>query len=173
MSESIQQHIAPVHDGLSLAETGTRYLSFSLGKEEFALPLMSVREVIAVPSFTPIPQSPPYFLGVMNLRGQVISAIDLRKKLSLQPREKSEQAVIIITVGHLQLGILVDSVDAVINPNVKDLSPPPQTEAKHHTEYVTAVYRKKESLVLIVDVARLLNINDWKAAETRSARTAA
>ena len=70
------------------ALAGQRYLSFSLGSEDYAIPLLSVKEVIAVPEITPIPFTPSHFLGIMNLRGQVISIIDLRSKLGIKTKRE-------------------------------------------------------------------------------------
>ena len=72
-----------------------RFLCFSLGVEEYAIPLLEVREVIAMPEYTPVPYTPPYFLGIMNLRGQVISVMDLRQKLGVTARGDAETTVII------------------------------------------------------------------------------
>ena len=69
---------------------GDRYLSFNLGVEEYAVPLLAVREVIAMPEYTPVPYTPPYFLGIMNLRGQVISIMDLRQKLGPHRRSRAK-----------------------------------------------------------------------------------
>ena len=82
---------------------GERFLCFSLGAEEYAIPLLVVREVIAMPEYTPVPYTPPYFLGIMNLRGQVISVMDLRQKLGLKPRSDAETTVIICDLNGISL----------------------------------------------------------------------
>ena len=108
-------------------EAGSRFLSFSLGAEEFAIPLLAVREVIAVPDLTPVPFTPAHVLGIMNLRGQVISVLDLRKKLEINPRENAEIAVIICDLGSLSLGILVDAVNSVLAPKEDEILPKPES----------------------------------------------
>jgi purine-binding chemotaxis protein CheW len=90
------------------AATGNRYLSFSLGTEEYAIPLLAVKEVIAMPEFTSVPYTPSHFLGIMNLRGQVISVMDLRKKLGIKPGSTAETAVIICDLSPLCIGVVVD-----------------------------------------------------------------
>lgn len=102
-----------------------RYLNFSLGEEEFAIPLLSVKEVIAVPETTPIPHTPPHFLGIMNLRGQVISVIDLRKKFSINTKNTEETSVIILDLKNHFLGVVVDSVTSVLaikNSDILEIS---------------------------------------------------
>lgn len=81
-----------------------RYLCFNLGHEEFAIPLLSIKEVIGMPDVTPIPQSPPHFLGIMNLRGQVISILDLRQKLTIKPSNVEDPSVMILDLPNYKLG---------------------------------------------------------------------
>ena len=141
---------------------GTRYLSFSLGTEDYAMPLLSVKEVIALTEFTPVPFSPPYFLGIMNLRGQVISVIDLRKKFNIKPQNAAETAIIICDLASLSLGIVVDSVNSVLSPEPAEVSPKPELEGTKGADFVTAVYRQENKLVLFLDVARALSVEDHK-----------
>ena len=68
-----------------------RYLEFNLGEEKFAVPLLSVKEVIAVPETTKVPFTPEYFLGIMNLRGQVLSVIDLRNRMSITEKQDEKK----------------------------------------------------------------------------------
>ena len=142
-----------------------RYLSFSLGTEEYALPLLAVKEVIAVPEFTPIPYTPTHFLGIMNLRGQVISVIDLRTKFGIKPTQSDETSVIICDMAPLVLGVVVDSVNSVLSPKALDISPKPDIESNRNTEYITAVYRRDKHLVLLLDIARTLTSEDRRAMD--------
>lgn len=141
----------------------SRFLSFSLGTEEYAVPLLSVREVIAIPEFTPIPYTPAHFLGIMNLRGQVISVIDLRTKFAIKPVGKEETSVIICDIAPYVLGVVVDSVNSVLNPKPEDISPRPDIESNRNTEFISAVYRKDKHLVLILDIYKTLTAEDRSA----------
>lgn len=145
---------------------GDRYLSFSMGGEEFAIPLLSVKEVIAVPEFTPIPHTPAYFIGLMNLRGQVISVLDLRKKLNVEADRSGEEAVIICDLDDLCLGVLVDSVNSVLTPKDGEILPRPPIESKISTDYITAVYRRNDHLVLFLDIGKALSSHDLMAAKS-------
>lgn len=158
---------------LSSVKANDRYLSFSMGPEEFAIPLLAVKEVIAVPEFTPIPHTPSYFLGIMNLRGQVISVLDLRKKLGVQPKNGTEDAVIICDMSPIVLGILVDSVNSVLSPKEDEILPKPPIESKISTEYITAVYRRNEHLVLFLDISKALNTQDLMALKQQSGKKVA
>ncbi len=149
----------------SIEETsGTRYLSFSLGEEDYAIPLLSVKEVIAVPEITPIPFSPSHFLGIMNLRGQVISVIDLRAKLQIKSQKSSETAIIICDLSPLCLGVVVDSINSVLAPTQEELSNRPDMQSQRNTDYITHVCRRDKKLILFLDVAKTLGVEDLQVA---------
>ncbi|MFZ4402585.1 MAG: chemotaxis protein CheW [Pseudobdellovibrionaceae bacterium] len=145
----------------SVAES--RFLSFHLGNEKYAIPLLSVKEVLALPEFTPIPHTPSHFVGIMNIRGQVISAIDLRVKFGIKPQTTEETCVIIIDLHGQYLGVIIDSVDSVIAPKENELSEKPYIEGQKGSEYVTGVYRKDKELTLILDIYKTLNAEDKSA----------
>ena len=91
-----------------------RFLEFTLGSEDYAIPLLSVREVISVPETTPIPKAPTHFLGIMNLRGQVISVVDLRTKLKIKSKDsflkhESQSALITKKFFTLRLVLFFDA----------------------------------------------------------------
>lgn len=150
-----------------------RFLSFSLGTEEYAIELLAVREVIAMPEYTALPYTPAYFLGIMNLRGQIISVMDLRQKLGIKPGVNSETAVIICDLNGVSIGVVVDSVNSVLNPEAKDISEKPEIQSSRSTEYITSVYRKDNKLVLFLDISRCLNIEDHNAVKRASQAQAA
>jgi purine-binding chemotaxis protein CheW len=151
----------------SANEEGTssmsRFLSFSLAKEDYAVPLLSVKEVIAMPEITPIPYTPSHFLGIMNLRGQVISVIDLRTKFNIKPEASSETAVIICDLKPICLGVVVNSVNSVLSLLEKDINPRPEFQSSKASDYITGVTRKEEKLILLIDIARALDVADQTA----------
>ena len=137
-----------------------RYLCFNLGKEEFALPLLKVKEVIGVPDITPVPQASNYFLGIMNLRGLIISLIDLRVKMGIKPLQSEETAVIILELGDYNLGIMVDQVNSVVRLSEQDFSEKPMLDNSKINDCVTGIFRKSEQLVLLLDIAKALSLED-------------
>jgi purine-binding chemotaxis protein CheW len=140
-----------------------RYLVFSLGKEQYAIPLLQVKEVIAHTDTTPMPYTPPYFKGIMNLRGQVISVIDLRLKFKMPAKENGRQtAFVILDLSPLSLGIVVDSVDTVVALSKEEISATPDVESTK-TDYVQGVARKDKKLILLLDIGRTLSVDDLKA----------
>lgn len=151
----------------SISGQAGRYLCFSLGREKFAMPLLQVKEVIANTETTSIPQSPSYFKGIMNLRGQVISVIDLRSKLKIGKAESTaETTIVILDVEGLFLGVVVDSVNAVTEFTDAMISETPVRDTTMNIGYITGVARDEESLTLILDLKMILNIEDMNALRT-------
>jgi purine-binding chemotaxis protein CheW len=140
-----------------------RYLCFSLENEEFAIPLLSVKEVMGVPELTRIPQTPTHFLGITNLRGSVISVMDLRAKLGLKSLVNSETTVVILDLGTYFLGVVVDSVNSVLTMKSEDISEKPVITSQKGTDYITGVFRKQNGLVAILDIAKALSVEDHSA----------
>jgi purine-binding chemotaxis protein CheW len=150
-----------------------RYLCFNLGEEEFALPLLSVKEVLALPETTPVPQMPPHFKGILNLRGKILSIMDLRVKLNIKPNKNSEEnAVVILDLGDYSLGIIVDRVNSVQTFDKDGLSDKPLMENTKHTDYITGVYRRESKLILLVNVLKALSIEDKLFAQPNPSKAA-
>jgi purine-binding chemotaxis protein CheW len=142
-----------------------RYLEFCLGAEEYAIPLLMVREVISVPETTPIPKSPSHFMGIMNLRGQVISVVDMRKKLNIVANHNPEEAVIIVDVNGINIGVVVDSINKVLAFAEEEISIMPEVEHQVNTKYILGIYRKEQSLTVLLDIAKVLDLQDLQTIE--------
>lgn len=137
------------------------YLRANIGDEEFGLPLISVREVIAVPQITPIPHSPKHFLGLINLRGKIIPILDLRIKFKSKPRANSETSVIICEIENHSVGAVVDSVNSVIAVSSADAAEVPKLgDAK--ADFITGVYKDGKDLVLLMNLRKALTGEDLK-----------
>lgn len=141
----------------------SRFIEFSLGEEDYAIPLLMVREVISVPETTPIPKSPTHFLGIMNLRGQIISIVDLRKKLKVDAKKDKEEAVIIVDIGGMNIGVVIDSINKVLAFSAEDVSEMPEVEHQINTQYILGVYKKEKTLTVLLDIAKVLDLKDMEA----------
>lgn len=139
-------------DAASLEQT-TRYLVFRVGKDLYGVSLGTVREVIALPEVTPVPSAPPYFLGVVNLRGQVTSIVDLRIRLGVMKQTGPEMAAIICDLEICRLGVLVDSIEKVIALRPSQVSPPPQ-----FIPFITGAFQSDAGIILITDIATMLSV---------------
>jgi purine-binding chemotaxis protein CheW len=149
-------------------ETLKRIICFSIGEEEYGIPLLDVKEVIALPEITPVPYTPPHFLGIMNLRGNVISIIDLRTKFKIKPKPDSETTVVICDFDNMNIGVVVDSVNTVVSPHAGEISAKPEIQSQIGTDYITAVLKRDARLIILLDVAKTLGAEDFAAMNKAS-----
>lgn len=146
-----------------------RFLCFELGQEQFAIPLLKVKEVIAHAGVTPIPQSPAHLKGIINLRGQVISIADLRTRLKITGAQAdADTAIIILDLGGLALGVIVDSVTSVIEFSEQEISPAPGSTSADKRGYFSGVAKRENSLTLILDLDSLFSENDRISFQTKA-----
>ena len=111
---------ATVEKQSSTTDRGGKYLTFALGNEEYGLQILKVREIIGFMEITAVPRLPQHVRGVINLRGQVISVVDLRSKFEMPAKERTEQTCIIVVqtlaAGRRgNVGLIVDRVSEVLN----------------------------------------------------------
>jgi purine-binding chemotaxis protein CheW len=140
-----------------------RYLVFSLGAEQFAIPLLKVKEVIAALETRPVPHSPPHFKGLMDLRGLVISVIDLRVKMKIAKKESgAETSIIILDHATEPVGVIVDSVDHVANLEPNEISAPPTVHGGTYSDFITGVSSKDKKMILILDIMASLGAEELK-----------
>lgn len=158
------------HSAKKKAVDEKRYLVFTLVNEQYAVPLLQVKEVLGLTDTTPVPYTPSHFRGIMNLRGQVISIIDLRLKFKMGKSDFGpETAIIILDMAPLYLGVIVDSVDSVLGLTEEEISPSPDVETNVKTDYIEGVARKDKKLILLLNIEKTLNVEDLKALKVQAA----
>lgn len=156
MATDLQECVYEHNDAES---TGTMQLvSFHLADETFGVEITKVREIILMCDITDVPQSPHYVKGLINLRSNVIPVVDLRTLFGLAQRElTSESRIMVMQVGSRTIGIIVDAVDEVLRVSKKDIAPPPPTVAGLGQEYLMGLVRQESSLLILLDIDRVLN----------------
>lgn len=138
-------------------------LIFSLEQEQYGIPLSTVKEVIGLTSITPLPHMPSFFKGLINLRGKIISVIDLRLKLGLPSGEiePKKTSIIITDVNELTIGTIVDDVQEVVGFSVEQVETELDIANSEQREYVTGVAKSSENkLVLLLDIRKVLNAEE-------------
>lgn len=150
-------------------EDMTTYLEFDLGNESYGVKLIAVREVITVPETTPLPNGPKFFKGIMNLRGQIISIVDLRDKLGIKANNTVEEAVVIVDFDGISIGLIVDSINKVLNFNMKDLVEIPEVQSQVNAQYIQGVYKSESKLTLLLDIERIFNIKELQSMSQKAA----
>lgn len=158
------------NDDEKLTELKDRYLQFGLGSEKYGIRLLDVKEVIPVPETTDLPNTPGYYQGIMNLRGQIISVIDLRKKLGVKAKEENtEEAVIIIEIDKIGIGVIVDSIDKVLNVEDEQVLEVPEVKSQVNAQYIEGVFKNQDYLVVLLNFTSILNINEIKNMRKQAA----
>ena len=142
-----------------------KYVTFFLGDEEYGMEILAVHEIIGVLPMTRVPRTPPFVRGVINLRGRVISIIDLRRKFDLPPCEPGPTSCIIVVAAHAaHVGLLVDRVSEVADIGAADIAPPPPLGAGARTEYLVGVAKSRARVRLLLDISRVIDAGDLAAA---------
>ena len=144
-----------------------RFLTFKLGEESFGLEIRYVTEIVGIQPITQIPEVPKYVKGIINLRGKVISVIDVRLKFQKQPIEYNERTcIIVIDIDEISIGLIVDNVSEVVSINDEDIVPPPSYKTGFQNKYIKGVGKSKDGVKLLLDCNKLLtneekqNINE-------------
>jgi purine-binding chemotaxis protein CheW len=132
-------------------------VGFRVGPETFGVPITCVHEIVRVPEITNVPDSPEYVEGVINLRGKIVSVVDLRKRLGAQltARDKKNRVIVVESDGKL-VGLIVDAASEVMKIPHAEIEPPPRVLAEDDHSYVTGVGKMKDRLVILVDLQRVL-----------------
>jgi len=143
------------------AGSGGKYLTFMLGREEYGLPVLKVREIIKVMDITHVPQVAAHVLGVINLRGKVIPVIDLRRKFGFPAQEHTERTCIIVAEVELaqatvMMGVVVDAVSEVVNVLASDVDRAPDFGGHDDTDYILGLAKVKGSVKILLDLDRVL-----------------
>lgn len=133
-----------------------KYVTFTLGDETFAVGAESVNEVLRYTEITPVPGAPDYVLGIINLRGDVVTIVDARNVFGLPAREADGQSrIIVVEIEDYAVGVLVDRVAAVTDLKASAIETSPNTGHETATEFIQGVYHDEEQLLILVDFGQL------------------
>jgi purine-binding chemotaxis protein CheW len=143
--------------GFNAAALAGKYLTFSLGSEEYGLPVLKVREIIKVMDITPVPQVPAHVKGVINLRGKVIPVIDLRAKFALPAQDYTDRTCIVVvdvalSRERVMLGVIVDAVSDVLNIAAAEIDQTPEFGERVVTDYLLGLAKVKNTVKILLDL---------------------
>jgi purine-binding chemotaxis protein CheW len=153
--------IAMTEPAMTEAAREGKYLTFSLAGEEYGIGILKVREIIGMMSVTPVPQTPEFVKGVINLRGKVIPVIDLRLRFCLEATAYTERTCIIVVeiqgeTGALPMGIVVDAVSEVLNIRDADIENTPTFGVKLNTDFILGMAKTGGGVKILLDIDRVL-----------------
>jgi purine-binding chemotaxis protein CheW len=146
-------------------QSSNRYLTFSLGKEMFALDIEGVREILDMTDVTRIPQTPKSVRGVVNVRGAAVPVIDLRQRFGMEPSERTVHTrIIIVEIPRSEevtvLGAIADSVKEVLELEPEAINPPPSMGTAVNVEFLRGIGKHENQFILIVDIAKVLSTDE-------------
>lgn len=138
-----------------------KYLTFAIGNEEYGIAIGYVTEIIGIQQITEVPELPPYIRGIINLRGKIIPVMDVRLRFKKDFQEYNDRTcTIVIEVGKISIGLIVDTVAEVLEIPEQDVVPPPQVGNNHQQRYIKGIGKVEGSVKLLLDCDKLLNADD-------------
>jgi purine-binding chemotaxis protein CheW len=150
-----QRHAADSHQ--------LQLVTFEVGKEEFAVDILTVQEINRMLQITHVPQSPPDVEGVINLRGRIIPVVDLRKRFGMPAVEhNSESRIIVVEVSGRVIGFVVDRVHEVLRIDSSIVDPAPEMASAEHSEYIMGVGKLQDRLLILLDLEKLFGNAELK-----------
>ncbi len=145
----------------ALSGTENQLILFSLGRGYYAIPIENVFEIKKIQEITVVPKSPKYIEGVINLRGNVVPIINLRKRFGMEQIEfNKKNKIIIVEVGKRQFGLIVDAVAEVIVLNSDQVEATLPTSSGLKAEFIKGIGKLAEKLIIILDITRILQSSE-------------
>ena len=143
-----------------------QWVTFRLAGETYGVNVMQVQEVLRYTEIAPVPGAPDYVLGIINLRGNVVTVIDTRNRFGLQSGELTDNTriVIIEAEGHV-IGILVDSVAEVVYLRQSEIETAPNVGNDESAKFIQGVCHKNEELLILIELDKLLSDTEWAELE--------
>jgi purine-binding chemotaxis protein CheW len=139
-------------------------VTFKLEEETYGVNVMQVQEVLRVTEIAPVPGAPYFVLGIINLRGNVVTVIDTRSRFGLSATDLTDNSRIVIIEGEGQVvGILVDSVAEVVELRESQIDTAPNVGNEETARYIQGVYTSGDGLLIVVDINKLLTDEEWSS----------
>ena len=174
MADLEREPIEPIEkedlEDVEIDEGTTNLVTFRLGSGEYAIDIMQAKEIIKMEKITLIPNAPYFVEGVINLRGNIIPIIDLKKRFNLEESEGDKNTGIIIAkIEDVDMGIMIDSISKVVSMANSDIQPPPSMLQGIGQRYIKGVGKMEDKLLVVLDLDKLFtNEEDDKSEEEAS-----
>ncbi|MBU0511031.1 MAG: chemotaxis protein CheW [Chloroflexi bacterium] len=153
--------------------TGNQYVVFFLGETQFSVEISQMLRIVRLTPITRVPHAPHFLEGMINYHGQVVPVVDLKKRLALLDGEAySDKArILIVELGTQPVGMLVDSVVGILRLPDESIEPPPEMVAQVNGVYLTGVTHHEDRLIVLLDLSRLLTIEEVAEVEEWDVKT--
>ncbi|MFC0050144.1 chemotaxis protein CheW [Rheinheimera tilapiae] len=140
-----------------------QWVTFKLQEETYGINVMQVQEVLRYTDIAPVPGAPMYVLGIINLRGNVVTVIDTRARFGLPPSDVTENSRIVIIEADKQvIGIMVDSVAEVVYLRASEIDTAPNVGTDESAKFIQGVSNRDGELLILVDLNKLLTDEEWE-----------
>jgi purine-binding chemotaxis protein CheW len=172
--EAARTAFTPVHpDGAQKRPVATddragKYLTFTMAGEEYGIGILKIKEIIGMLPITPVPQTPGFVKGVVNLRGKVIPVVDLRLRFDMDATDYTDRTCIIVVEfggygSDIVIGIVVDSVSEVLNIKNEDIEDTPTFGASLNTDYILGMAKVEGRVKILLDINAVLGTEDLES----------
>ncbi len=158
---------SPPHKGSASFDCRNgKFLTFFLANEEYGIEILKVQEIIGMMAITPVPRTPRFIRGVINLRGKVIPVVDLRLKFDMESKEQTEETcIIVVQTAGIQIGCVVDKVSEVLDIKAEEIEDAPTFGADVNTEYILGIGKSQGKVKLLLDIDKVLSQREMHAAQ--------
>lgn len=151
------------HAAMRAEDPLVQWVTFRLDNETYGVNVMQVQEVLRMTEIAPVPGAPDYVLGIINLRGNVVTVIDTRKRFGLEPREVDDATRIVITEIEQQvIGMLVDAVAEVVDVRMSEIETAPNVGNDESSRFIQGVSSREGELLILVDLNKLLSADELR-----------
>jgi|SRR5689334_18160712 len=145
-------------------------VGFRIGKETFGVPINLIHEIVRLPEITAVPDAPEYVEGVINLRGKIISVIDLRKRFGEKRVERNRKnRILVAEIDRKMVGLIVDAASEVLRLPHSEIEAPPEVLDEGEVKYVTGVGKLNGRLVILIDLAKIMQKGELRRLEEATA----
>lgn len=156
-----EERLASAKDADSNDEV-LQWVTFRLEEETYGINVMQVQEVLRYTEIAPVPGAPSYVLGIINLRGNVVTVIDTRSRFGLMEAQVTDNSRIVIIEAEKQvIGILVDSVAEVVYLRTSEIDSAPNIGTEESAKFIQGVSNRDGELLILVDLNKLLSDEEW------------
>ncbi|HOX33778.1 MAG TPA: chemotaxis protein CheW [Spirochaetales bacterium] len=151
-------------------DTQIQLVTFQISEELYGIDIMDVKEIVRVQDIRAIPNAPSYVEGLFNLRGEIIPIISLHKRFHLKRAQLGEDdellsGFIIIDLGDMKLGVIIDKVERVVAIEAAEIQPPPQMLKGIGAEYIQGVVNRESGYLILLDIRKLFSAKELKKIE--------
>lgn len=151
-------------------KSGGKLLTFLLGKQEYGIQILEAREVVGMMHIDPVPQTPDFMKGVINLRGKIIPVIDLREKFQMEAKEGSkETCIVVVDIKGKMTGVIVDFLSGVVTIEKENFEESPELGSNIKTDFIIGMAKLEKRVIIILDMGKILSNEELSHVHAQAA----